>query len=124
MSLENSNANQPLNPTSVATVYLSTVINTAIAIVPAAANVNGCILHRATLDSLAFGNFALIHKNTPPTSIIDGTLIETGTHHSINAATGVKLQMTKDIVVPAGRGIFLISDSVLPVFGNVQVTNL
>jgi len=125
MSLENSNSNQPISPTNSSFFYSVVAANVAQTIISPASNPNGCILHAATFDLSLACNFTIITKSSTPTNIADGRVVETSTRLALQSAvTGAQLKLNRPIIVPAGQGIYVISDGAATGMGHLQITLL
>jgi hypothetical protein len=94
--------------------YVSTAsltANTAVQIISAAANTNGISIISAQYCPLAAGGIlaAFLAKATAPTSVTDGVpiLIAAGS----NIYSGCMATMAGKIIIPAGLGVFTISNT-------------
>lgn len=125
MSLENSNANQPINPQSVSSPYTVLSAGVGVQLLAPASNVNGVIIHSAKLCLTNQAFMSLIARATAPTFVTDSRVIETSSYNlaTIGAGTTV-VEIKRPITIPAGLGIYLIADSTGTAFGNVQYTVL
>lgn len=74
----------------------------------AAQNANGAVIHRADLYNYGGTGvrFSLLAKATAPTSVIDGDVIAVSKHIATDSFATVE----KPIKIPAGKGLFYISD--------------
>jgi hypothetical protein len=124
MSIENSNPNSPITSASSSFIYNSMVVNTAVTLLTPASNPNGAIVHYATVELTAGAILSLIAKSSAPTTVSDGKVLETGVKKTLVAAIATELKLNKSITVPAGTGVYLISDTVGTAFGNIQITIL
>jgi len=123
MSLENSNANQPINAQSVSAPYTVLAANVAVELLAPASNVNGVVIHAGTLILLTQAFMSLIARATPPTFVTNSRVIESNISTGGASAT-CNIQIKRPIIVPAGMGIYLIADAIGTAFGNLQYTVL
>jgi len=86
--------------------------NTPDTIFTPASNINGAVVHRASLMSFngsAQAFFSLIAKNTAPVSLIDGDILGSTDSYANSGTTNFgSLKIEKPILVPAGKGLYYI----------------
>lgn len=113
MSIEITNPNQAYSPSGIFSSSTNLAANSPVTIVSSAANINGIIVYRATVQNYNLTSMslqALISRQTPPASIADGNMIMIPDSQAVvsgNYWVGGKLD--KPIYIPPGFGLYYLS---------------
>lgn len=111
---------QPLAPTGFFGDVSALTGNTAVQVFSPASNLNGAVLLSANMSSMlgaAVCTQTFIHKDSAPTSIVDGSVllmsVAGGILSGSNYSAGANLP--KEQFIPAGQGLYFVSEVATPV---------
>jgi hypothetical protein len=100
----------------------ATVANTPIVVFTPASNTNGVVLMSAAATNQCNSGLAVeafIHKTSAPVSLSDGSIVLQSVMHAIVPSCVISSQLPKDQLIPAGHGLYFISN-----IGNAAGNNI
>lgn len=106
-----------IEPTRYGASFKSTALmslNTPETVFAAAANVRGAIVHKAEFVSRVTGNnqgAGFLAKASAPANVTDGDAICSGRYNVIGADPITAGWTERDIFIPAGKGLYFITNS-------------